>query len=577
MAIDYQRILPVLEKVASERLVGIENIDSIPVDSLQKELQERFSEQELVQAYSHVIGVPYAELVPGRINKDLFYSLPEKTMSRYQFVPFAKEGNVISLALYDPFDYNTLQAIKFLFRDSNETFQVFIAPQDDIQKVLDSFQNLSAEVKNTLSQMESMKGKEDDNIVQLDTTNQSLGPGENIENTPIIKIVSVILKNAVEGRASDIHIEGTGVNVRVRFRVDGVLHTSLILPKDVYSAIVARIKILSNLKIDEQRKPQDGRFSILEGEKKVDFRVSTFPTEHGEKVVLRILDTSKGILPLIDLGFRGPKAKLIEESILKPYGMVLVTGPTGSGKSTTLYTLLSMVNNEEINIVTLEDPIEYFISGVNQSQVKPEINYTFASGLRSILRQDPDIIMVGEIRDGETAGLAVQSALTGHLVFSTLHTNDSVGAVPRLQDMGVEPFLLSASLELIVAQRLVRKLCDKCKRKVEMSEKVRSYIHAEFTYLSEEFLSQVVTDGITHMYEPVGCEYCKDGFKGRMSVFETLPITEEMQGLIEKGAQEDEIYEYLRKNDFVTLKQDGLFKVLTGDISLEELLTVVEQ
>ncbi len=577
MVIDYQRILPVLEKVAPDRLSGIQDLETISLEELKQQLQEKFTMSELVHAYSHVIGVPYAELVPGRINKELYYTLPEKTMSRYKFVPFEKKDGVVSLALFDPFDYNTLQAIKFLFRDSKDTFKVFISSEEEIQKVIDSFQNLSAEVKDTLSQMEGLKKSESEKTVQLNTTNETLDPGERIENTPIIKIVSVILKNAVEGGASDIHIEGVEENVRVRFRVDGVLHTSLILPKNVYSSVVARIKILSNLKIDEQRKPQDGRFSILEEDKKVDFRVSTFPTEYGEKVVLRILDTSKGILPLKDLGFRGPKASLIEESILKPYGMVLVTGPTGSGKSTTLYTLLSMVNNEEINIVTLEDPVEYFVSGVNQSQVKPEINYTFASGLRSILRQDPDIIMVGEIRDGETAGLAVQSALTGHLVFSTLHTNDSVGAVPRLQDMGVEPFLLSASLELVIAQRLVRKLCNRCKKKTEMSDKIKSYFEEEFQYLSQELLSQVVTSDVTHLYEPVGCEYCKDGFKGRMSVFEALPITEKMQSLIEKGAQEDEIYDYLRKNDFVTLKQDGLFKVLNGDISLEELLTVVEQ
>ncbi|MFB6224930.1 MAG: GspE/PulE family protein, partial [Candidatus Paceibacteria bacterium] len=382
-----------------------------------------------------------------------------------------------------------------------------------------------------------------------------------LKDAPVSKIVSVILKNAIEGGASDIHIEGQEENIRVRFRVDGILHTSLILPKNVQSSVVARIKILSDMKIDEHRKPQDGRFKIIHEGHKIDFRVSTLPTAYGEKVVARILDTSEGIKELPELGFVGPKADHVRDSIKAPYGITLVTGPTGSGKSTTLYTLLSMVKGEEVNIVTLEDPVEYYISGVNQSQVHAEIGYTFASGLRSILRQDPDIIMVGEIRDGETAGLAVQSALTGHLVFSTLHTNDSVGAVPRLIDMNVEPFLLSASINLVIAQRLVRTLCDECKQEVEMSEERREYIKGAIDRLSDDLVEALYDGDFSTLYEPGGCKKCSDGFKGRVAVFEALKIDQTLRANIEEGFHEEEFNTYLKKNDFITLKQDGLFKV----------------
>ena len=574
MVIDYQRLLPVLKQNYSDRFPIDQNVDEYTNQELQSFVEKNFTERELVENYAEMMGMPFMELIPERISKELFFEFPEKSMQRYRFVPFEQNENEVSIAMSDPYDYTAIQAVKFIFRDKGLTYKTFVATDSDITKVLSSFQNMSSEVKKTLAEFEKVKSDEEEIQDQKENKKDIT---ENIENAPIIKVVSVILKNAVEGGASDIHIEGTGSNVRVRFRVDGILHTSLMLPKEVYSAVVARIKILSNLKIDEQRKPQDGRFSIIENDRKVDFRVSTFPTEFGEKVVLRILDTSQGIKTLDKLGFIGPKADLIKESIEKPYGMILVTGPTGSGKSTTLYTLLSLVNNEEINIVTLEDPVEYFISGVNQSQVKPEINYTFASGLRSILRQDPDIIMVGEIRDGETASLAVQSSLTGHLVFSTLHTNDAPGAIPRLMDMGVESFLLAASLEMVIAQRLVRKLCDKCKKPVPMDQKIKTYFENELKNISAEYKAQVYQGNYDQIYEPVGCEHCKNGFKGRMAIFEIVPMTEKLQALVEKDFSEDKVREYLLANDFVTLKQDGLFKALNGYVSLEELLTVVEQ
>jgi type IV pilus assembly protein PilB len=449
-------------------------------------------------------------------------------------------------------------------------FELFVATESDISKLIKDLDTLTTEVQENVQEFKD-KNEQTQELPDISDVNK-----ENLETAPIIKIVSVIVKTAVTGGASDIHIEGSEESVRVRFRVDGVLHTSLILPRDLYSAIVARIKILSNLKIDEQRKPQDGRFSIIDQDKKIDFRVSTFPTQYGEKVVLRILDTSGGIRSLESLGFIGPKAEMVQEAINKPFGMILLTGPTGSGKSTTVYTLLAQVNTEDINIVTLEDPIEYYLPGINQSQVRPDINYTFATGLRSILRQDPDVIMLGEIRDGETAGLAVQSALTGHIVFSTLHTNDSPGSIPRLIDMGVEPFLLSASLQVVIAQRLARKLCSECKQEITFSDQEQKYMRDNLNNIDEEYIRSVYTGNFDKGYKPVGCSKCTNGFKGRMAIFEVLSMTEDLRAIIESNTGGDEIINYLQKNNYVTLKQDGIFKVLMGHLSLTELLTMVE-
>lgn len=573
MNIRIHKLLQLLQTEVPSKLEGADLL-SLPPEQAWVKLLELFEEDELYGYYAQAIGVQYVSLQNKQIPKELLFLFPENSMLMYKFVPFEQEGNLVHVAMLDPLDYTAKQAVKFLFRDKGLEFKLYLASEKGIEKALSSMKNMTSEVKKTLEQIE--EEQEEIQPVEKDPEiNPNAGP---LDSAPIIKMVTVILKNAVEGGASDIHIEGSEKNVRVRFRVDGVLHTSLVLPKNVYSAVVARIKILANLKIDEQRKPQDGRFSIVENGKKIDFRVSTFPTEFGEKVVLRILDTSGGIKELKDLGYVGPRSELVKEAIQKPFGMILVTGPTGSGKSTSLYTMLNMVNDEEINIVTLEDPVEYFIPGVNQSQVRPEINYTFASGLRSILRQDPDIIMVGEIRDGETAGLAVQSALTGHLVFSTLHTNTAAGAIPRLMDMGVEAFLLGASLDIVLAQRLVRRLCDKCKKPIPVDEKLKVFLEKEFQNVDKEYILKYFEGGQmpTHTYEPVGCEHCKDGFKGRMAIFEAILVTEDLRNIIVKDYTEDKLYDYLRKNNFVNMKQDGLTKALRGFLSVEELLTAID-
>ena len=570
MQFDLRKTFESLRIEFPDKFEGMNIFDNLSENEVKDFLTSNFSERQLLKVNAELLGLTYIDLSEVTITKELYALFPTSVMKRYSLIPFAQNDNIVSIAISDPNNYSALQALKFIFQDKSLKFELFVATESDIQKLLNDVDTLTDIVNENI---QAFKDQSDQSQQLPDVSDISK---ENIETAPIIKIVSVIVKTAVAGGASDIHIEGSEESVRVRFRVDGVLHTSLILPKALYSPVVARIKILSNLKIDEQRKPQDGRFSILEQEKKIDFRVSTFPTQYGEKVVLRILDTSNGIRSLEALGFIGPKADLVQEAIKKPFGMILLTGPTGSGKSTTVYTLLSQVNTEDINIVTLEDPIEYYLPGINQSQVRPDINYTFSTGLRSILRQDPDVIMVGEIRDGETASLAVQSALTGHIVFSTLHTNDAPGAIPRLTDMGVEPFLLSASLQIVIAQRLVRKLCVECKQEYSFSEQEQKYLRKALSTLKPEYIQNIYTGNFDKGYKPVGCNKCSSGFKGRMAIFEVVAMNEELKSIVENNTGGDELIKYLQANDYVTLKQDGVIKVLQGHLALSELLTMVE-
>ena len=570
MQLDLRKTFESLKVEFPNIFQNIGDFDSLTPEQAQEFLSNNFTEQQILKVNADLIGVTYIDLTDQEVSKELYDIFPLAIMKRYLLIPFAKENNIISVATTDPTNYNTLQALKFISQEKGLKFELFLATEANINKLLNDAATLGSVVQENVQEFQE-KNERAQQLPDISDINK-----QNIETAPIIKIVSVIIKNAVTGGASDIHIEGSDESVRVRFRVDGVLHTSLILPKDIYSAVVARIKILATLKIDEQRKPQDGRFSIIEQDKKIDFRVSTFPTQYGEKVVLRILDTSSGIRSLEALGFIGPKADLVQEAIKKPFGMILLTGPTGSGKSTTVYTLLSQVNTEDINIVTLEDPIEYYLPGINQSQVRPDINYTFATGLRSILRQDPDVIMVGEIRDAETAGLAVQSALTGHIVFSTLHTNDAPGAIPRLTDMGVEPFLLSASLQVVIAQRLVRKLCTNCKKEYNFSEQEQKYLREALNTLQPEYIQNVYSGNFDKGYQPVGCNKCTNGFKGRMAIFEVVSMTEELKAIIENNKGGDEMIKYLQANNYVTLRQDGIIKVLLGHLSLSELLTMIE-
>ena len=396
---------------------------------------------------------------------------------------------------------------------------------------------------------------------------------------PITKVVAVILRHAVEGKASDIHIEPLENETRVRFRLDGTLHSSIILPQEVHNAIISRIKILSNLKIDETRVPQDGRFRTKIGSNQIDFRVSTLPTAFGEKIALRILDATVGVGTFADLGLLGRNMEIYEKSIKNPYGIVLITGPTGSGKSTTLYTTLNFLDKEGVNIITLEDPVEYYIQGVNQSQIHPEIGFTFASGLRSILRQDPNIIMVGEIRDKETAGLATHAALTGHLVFSTLHTNDSLGIIPRLADMDIDPFLIPSTLVAGMAQRLVKKMCKECSKPVPLPDKFSKVVDDALKSVPEPEQQKYGLKKPWKIFEAPGCPACGfKGTKGRVGIFEIFEMTSSLEKIILGSTMsEAAIAEEARRQGMITMKQDGIMKAMVGLVSIEEVLRVVEE
>jgi type IV pilus assembly protein PilB len=394
----------------------------------------------------------------------------------------------------------------------------------------------------------------------------------------VAQIVSVIVKHAVESRASDIHIEPFENGSRVRYRIDGVLQTVLTLPLYIHDSVISRIKVLSNLKIDETRVPQDGRFKFETADLKYDLRVSIMPLSGREKATLRVLDIATKALALEQLGFIETMRLMIDKAAEEPFGMVLVTGPTGSGKSTTLFSILSKLNDEGVNITTLEDPIEYNIPGINQAQIRPEVKFTFASGLRALMRQDPDVIMVGEIRDNETAEMAVHAALTGHMLFSTLHTNDALGAIPRLMDMKVEPFLLASTLTLIVAQRLSRRICSKCKEQYELPPDAAKRVREILAGLAPNLLPAGVDLNKLAGWRGKGCPLCKNtGYSGRVVAAETLPISEKMRGIIANGFKQEEVKKELERSPMITLAQDGVIKALQGITTLEEVMRVSKE
>ena len=517
------------------------------------------------------------------VDQALLKLVPIESLKKYGFIPFRKKGNKVDVAVVNAEDINIQNALRFFANKNKFEIKIFKITWDEFKFILDRIKNPEEEIDKALSALEKDLEEEKKKNAEKFKRKEKIAV---IQDAPVAKMVEVILKNAIDGKASDIHIEPLEEKIRVRYRVDGVLHSSLFLPKKVGPAIVSRIKILSMLKIDEKRKPQDGRFRMTDLGRTIDFRVSTFPVAHGEKVVMRILDKNDNLFDLENLGLRGDDLKVVKEVIKEPYGIVLVTGPTGSGKSTTLYSILKILNKEGVNIVTLEDPVEYMIEGVSQSQVKPEIGYTFASGLRSILRQDPDIVMVGEIRDSETAELAIHAALTGHLVLSTLHTNTAIGAVPRLIDMGIQPFLLSSALKLVIGQRLVRKICPKCRVSYkEESPLIRKMIRKEVEKISKKRekesqlkeLKERVLRGEIELYKGKGCNHCQNlGMKGRIGIYEVLHIDDKIDKMINKGGAEDEIEKIAKEDGYTTMKQDGIIKVLQGITTIEEVQRVTE-
>ncbi|MDB5244422.1 MAG: ral secretion pathway protein [Parcubacteria group bacterium] len=542
-------------------------------------------ESALAEA-GEVYGLPTRILGDPPANQEVFGYIPIDSARHYGFVPLDIVEGALEVGVIDPDNIEAFDALQFISGKIGLPYKIVLITTEDFDRVLNSYQNLSGEVGKALSEFEisakppaaesAPQGKAaaegslaltDDEVLNL------TGPHETLkEDAPVTKIVSTILRYAIEGHSSDIHVEPSTLKTRVRFRMDGELHTSLELPQKVHEAVVARIKILAKLRLDEKRKPQDGRFSATVEKRRIDFRVSTFPTEFGEKVVMRILDQSDATATLESVGLTGAYLDEVKEMMKVPYGIILIAGPTGSGKSTTLFAMLSALDRESANVVSLEDPVEYEIPGVSQSQVRPEIGYTFASGLRSILRQDPDIIMVGEIRDKETAVLAVQAALTGHLVFSTIHTNTASGAIPRLIDMGVDPFLIAPTLVAVIGQRLVRKLCEGGGKAFEANDSIKELLSRDFADLPEPYRAKLPP--FTQFYHAMPTEDCPSGVRGRTGVFEILRMDKELEQAVLKNPVEENIYEVARSGGMLTMREDAILKAAEGLIPFEEVNTL---
>jgi type IV pilus assembly protein PilB len=549
-------------------LLAESNNKNRPIDKLIEE-KKLVREEDLVRVKSKVYNIPYVDLFGRIVRAEILNIIPQELAENYKMVTFNKTGNEISVAMVNPADFKALEALEFIARKNRFKIKYYITSLSALKYIIRQYASLSAEVE------EALKGAEAE--ARLETKRVELveeGFEEVVKTAPVSKMVSVILRHAVEGKASDVHIEPVGKETRVRYRIDGVLHTSLILPKHVHSSIVARIKVLSNLKIDETRIPQDGRFRTDFEGRDVDYRVSTLPLINQEKVVMRILDTSTNVLDLQALGFWGKGLEVMKANIEKSHGMFLITGPTGSGKSTTLYALLNILNEEAVNIVTLEDPVEYYMKGINQSQVNPEVGLTFATGLRSILRQDPDIIMVGEIRDTETAELAVHAALTGHIVLSTLHTNDAFGAIPRLIDMRIEPFLIASSVNIVMAQRLVRRICPSCIQEFTLPKQTEDEVWKELEkILKTSMPTDIKLIRPLKLFRGKGCVRCENtGYKGRVSIAEIVEMNPEVQRIIVSGGDiMNQVKREFQKQGFLSMKQDGIFKALRKVTTIEEV------
>ncbi|MSU74654.1 type II/IV secretion system protein [Candidatus Kaiserbacteria bacterium] len=535
---------------------------------------------QALASIGEVYGLPSRILGDPPANKEAFGYIPIDSARHYGFVPLDIVDGALDIGITDPDNIEAFDALQFISGKIGMPYKITLITQEDFDRVLDAYQDLSGEVEKALSEYEmvakpsEVEFSSDEKTPILNEESAALsGRNEALqEDAPVTKIVSTVLRYAIEGHASDIHIEPSPTKTRVRFRVDGELHTSLELPERVHEAVIARIKILSKLRLDEKRKPQDGRFSATVEGHRIDFRVSTFPTEYGEKVEMRILDQSGTRITLESLGFGSTHLADIREMMKSPYGIILIAGPTGSGKSTTLFAMLSELDREVVNVVSLEDPVEYEILGVSQSQVRPEIGYTFASGLRSILRQDPDIIMVGEIRDKETAVLAVQAALTGHLVLSTIHTNTAVGAIPRLIDMGVDPFLIGPTLISVIGQRLVRKICPGAGKPFPITDSIKTLIEKDFADLPEAYRKTLPP--FKEFYHATPTDDCPTGSRGRVGVFEILRMDKKLEQVVLKEPVDSQIYAAARSTGMLTMREDAIIKALRGDIPFEEINTL---
>ena len=561
-----------------KNLISAEDLRKIRSESegnsrnLEQGLMARgISEDVILAAKGEVLGIPTKRIKEmGRVPFDILKFIPEESARHYQMIPIGLDDKILDVGMVNPDNTEANEALRFIGAKLGFKQKIYLITLSDLDAILKEYKGLGGETVKVLGELESVLAEQKMEIPEEFFKGVE---GKLVEEAPVTKMVAVILRHAVEGRASDIHIEPTRDKLRVRFRLDGVLYTSLMLPLGVHEAIVSRIKILTNMLLDEKRKPQDGRFSARIIGREVDFRVSTFPSSFGEKVVLRILDSKKSSQSLEQLGLYGYNLEAVKEALKFPYGMILLTGPTGSGKTTTLYAMLQMLDREKNNVVSLEDPVEYVIEGVSQSQVKPEIGYDFANGLRNILRQDPDIIMVGEIRDKETAKLAVQAALTGHLVLSTLHTNNAIGVIPRLIDMGIDPYLIPPTLRLAVAQRLAPTLCLDSRKSVLFKDAIKEKFEKEIAGIPESTRKLIKLP--SEIYEPFPSPKCPRGTMGRIAVYEVLKITKEMERIILTNPTEPPIFKEARQQGMITMREDGIIKVLSGIIGYEELEGIV--
>ncbi len=561
----------ILEQVAEEAAKSGKNLGAL---LLEKKL---IQEAELQKVYAYILGIPFVDLSKETIPIEILQIVPELIAKKYNIVAFEKTGTNLKVAMLNPED---LQTIDFIKKKTGLKIVPCLTTRENIQGILRQYEkSLKAEFGDILTGDIKPDGKNEDD--------------ENLEQVaaglPIIRIVDTLLKHAILESASDIHIEPEEKAVHVRYRIDGVLHDAMTLPKDVATGLVARIKVLSNLKLDEHRLPQDGRFKIQNEEYNISFRVSILPIFDGEKIVMRLLDESSKGLTLEKMGLVGSALEAVHREINKPNGMILVTGPTGSGKTTTLYTVMDILNTPEVNISTVEDPVEYRMPRVNQTQVNPKIGMTFAAALRSLLRQDPDIIMVGEIRDQETLEIAMHAAMTGHLVLSTLHTNSASATLPRMLDMGAEPFLIASTVNVIIAQRLVRCLCVECRKPYKLDKKEieslgKSYDmetilqYLKDTPISRKFVEKAKDWGEVTLYKKTGCDQCMgEGYHGRNGIYEVLPMDTEIRKLVTQSATTEEIEKTAKKNGMATIAEDGFLKIVQGITSLEEVLRVTKE
>lgn len=526
----------------------------------------------LYEAAAAYFQVPFVNLKEQAIRKDVLLSIPEPIASTHNLIAFNSNSKEIEIAALDPED---LEIFEFIKKKSGLEPKIYLTTPEGIKEGLKQYhKTLKAELSYLTEEAEKKIGGEEEDLKKL------------AEDLPVVRIVDTLLEYAIFEDASDIHIEPEEKDVIVRYRVDGILHNVMLLPKNVQTGIIARIKILANLKVDEHRLPQDGRFKITKEEYKVSFRVSIIPTFDGEKIVMRLLNEKAQVLTLEQLGLQPSGLEILKRNITKPHGMILVTGPTGSGKTTTLYTILNILNTPRVNISTVEDPIEYRMQHVNQSQVNPKIGFTFAIGLRALLRQDPDIVMVGEIRDEETGEIAVHAAMTGHLVLSTLHTNDAITTLPRLTEMGIPSYLIASTTNIIMAQRLVRKICPNCIQSYKLDAQTIAEMQKQLNipHILEKMEKEKAITGAKKglesllFYRGKGCKRCNNqGYKGRIGIYETLEITEKVSDLILKKATVHEIKQAAEEQGMLTIVEDGFIKARNGITSIEEIMRVTKE